>query len=145
MLTIDGSLTLSAGNTLAMEIGGVTQGTLYDYIDVNGTLTLAGLLDLDFTNDFQHMLAEGTLFTLLNSNSSVLGSFSNVANGGLLMDSAGLHTFSVHYGAGSLYNPNDVVLFAVSPEPGRAMLLLLGCLAVVSRRRKASSGVITSP
>jgi fibronectin-binding autotransporter adhesin len=140
-LTIEGNLTLSAGSTLDMEIGGLTQGTLYDYLDVNGTLTLAGLLNLSFLNDFQNSLGMGSLFTLATSDAAVLGSFSNVANGGFLTDMASLHTFSVHYGAGSLYNPNNVVLYAVTPEPGRAVLLMLGLLGLTLRRKRHACAV----
>ncbi len=140
-LTIEGDLTLSAGSTLAMEIGGLTQGSLYDYIDVNGTLTLAGLLNLSFLNDFQNSLSMGSLFTLATSDATVLGGFSNVANGGFLTDMASMHTFSVHYGAGSLYNPNDVVLYAVTPEPGRALLLILGLLGLTLRRKRHACAV----
>ena len=140
-LTLEGDLTLSAGSTLDLEIGGLTQGTLYDYLDVNGTLTLAGLLNLSFLNDFQNSLGMGSLFTLASSDAAVLGSFSNVANGGFLTDMASLHTFSVHYGAGSLYNPNDVVLYAVTPEPGRALLLMLGLLGLTLRRKRHACAV----
>ena len=140
-LTIEGNLTLSAGSTLEMEIGGLTQGTLYDYLDVNGALTLAGLLNLSFLNDFQNSLSMGSLFTLATSDAAVLGSFSNVANGGFLTDMASLHTFSVHYGAGSLYNPNNVVLYAVTPEPGRALLLMLGLLGLTLRRKRHACAV----
>jgi hypothetical protein len=60
-LTINGNLTLSSGSTLAMELGGLTQGSLYDFLDVNGVLTLAGMLDLDFINDFQNSLTSGEI------------------------------------------------------------------------------------
>lgn len=141
VLTVNGNVTLSSTSTLAMEIGGLTQGTLYDYLDVNGTLTLAGLLNLSFLNDFQNSLGMGNLFTLATSDAAVLGGFSNVANGGFLTDMASLHTFSVHYGAGSLYNPNDVVLYAVTPEPGRALLLMLGLLGLTQRRKRHACAV----
>lgn len=141
VLTIDGDLTLSAGSTLAMDLGGLGQGMDYDLLDVNGTLTLAGLLNLSFLDDFQNSLQTGDLFTIATSDAAVLGSFSNVANGGFLSDLTGRHVFSVHYGADSIYNPNDVVLYAATPEPSRTLLLMLGILGLTQRRKRCACAV----
>jgi hypothetical protein len=135
-ITINGSTVLGGSNTLAMEIGGLASGIDYDVLDVNGILTLGGLLNLTFISGFETALGTNDLFTLVTSNSAVLGSFSNVANGGFLTDTGGFHTFSVHYGAGSIYNPNDVVLSAVTPEPGRALLIWIGLAGVLMRRKR---------
>lgn len=133
-LTIDGNLTLSAGNTLAMEIGGLTQGSLYDYIDVNGTLTLAGLLDLDFLNGFEDSVQYANVFTLATADSAILGAFSNVASGSRLQTNTN-KSFEVWYGAGSLYGANNLVITG-APEPSCAILVMVGCLGLVGRRRR---------
>ncbi len=143
MLTIDGNLTLSAGNTLAMEIGGLTQGTLYDYLDVNGTLTLAGLLDLDFLNGFESMVQYGDIFTLATADSAILGAFSNVVSGSRLWTNTD-KSFEVWYGAGSLYGENNLVITG-APEPTRAMLMLLGFTGLMLRRRRQQRQQLEQP
>jgi hypothetical protein len=133
-LTINGNLTLSSGSTLAMELGGLTQGSLYDYLDVNGVLTLAGMLDLDFINDFQNSLTSGEILTLATANSAILGSFSNVATGSYLLTNFPI-ALQVWYGAGSPFGAETLVV--AIPEPSRAMLIMLGGLALLQRRRRA--------
>lgn len=135
-LTINGNLTLGSGNTLAMEIGGLTQGSLYDYLDVNGVTTLAGILDVNLDSIFGGTLTGGETFTLLTSNSTLTGSFSNVANGSRLNVLGG--SFQVNYGG------NDVVLgdylsSSPVPEPSRALLIILGLGGVMLRRKRATS------
>ncbi|MBE7496315.1 MAG: PEP-CTERM sorting domain-containing protein [Verrucomicrobiaceae bacterium] len=132
-LTINGDLTLSSGSTLAMELGGLTQGTLYDYLDVNGVLTLAGMLDLDFINDFQNSLANNEILTLATANSAIMGSFSNVASGSYLTTNYPI-ALQVWYGAGSPFGAENLVV--VIPEPSRALLMMLGGLALLQRRRQ---------
>jgi fibronectin-binding autotransporter adhesin len=133
-LTINGSLTLSGTSTLAMEIGVLTQGSLYDHLDVNGVLTLAGMLDLDFINDFQNAVQMTDVFTIATADSPVLGSFSNVASGGYLTTNHPIQ-FQVWYGAGSIYDPNSIVI-TNAPEPSRALLALLGLSGLLLSRRR---------
>ncbi|MBK8037649.1 MAG: hypothetical protein IPK22_11005 [Verrucomicrobiaceae bacterium] len=49
--------------------------------DVNGVLTLAGMLELDFINDFQTGVTSLDQFVLATANSDITGSFLNVASG----------------------------------------------------------------
>lgn len=139
-LTIEGDLTLSAGNTLAMEIGGLMQGTEYDYIDVNGTLTLAGLLDLDFLDGFENTITYGDILTLATANSPILGAFSNVASGGRLWTNTDI-SFDVWYGAGSIYGENNLVITG-APEPSRSVLVLLGAAGLLMRRQRRRAGAL---
>jgi len=138
VLTINGDLTLSAGSTLTMELGGLNQGTDYDYLDVNGTLTLAGLLDLDFINDFQNTLPNGEMLMLATANNAILGSFANVASGGYVLTS---HTIplQVWYGIDSPYGAENLVVGV--PEPSRAMLIMLGLLGLLQRRKRHACAV----
>ena len=46
MLTIDGNLTLNPGSSLQMEIGGTTAGTQYDQLNITGTASLDGTIDI---------------------------------------------------------------------------------------------------
>ncbi|MEZ5385318.1 MAG: PEP-CTERM sorting domain-containing protein [Prosthecobacter sp.] len=135
MLTIEGDLTLSAGSTLAMEIGGLGQGTDYDFLDVNGVLTLAGILDLDMLNGFENLVQSSDVFTLATANSPILGSFSNVASGSRIWTDTHI-SFDVWYGAGSIFDPNSLVITG-APEPTRGVLLLLGLGSLVMRRRRS--------
>jgi uncharacterized protein with beta-barrel porin domain len=132
-LTINGNLTLSSGSTLAMELGGLTQGTLYDFLDVNGTLELAGMLDLDFINGFQNSLTNGNILTLATANTDINGSFLNVASGGYLLTNFPI-ALQVFYGAGSPYGAENLVV--AIPEPSRAVLFMLGLFGIMQRRRR---------
>jgi hypothetical protein len=134
-LAINGNLSLNSGSILLMELGGLNQGSDYDYLDVNGVLTLAGMLDLDFINDFQNSLTSGEILTLATANSDILGSFSNVASGGYLMTNYPI-ALQVWYGAGSPFGAENLVV--AIPEPSRAMLIMLGGLALLQRRRRAA-------
>ncbi|MBE7496318.1 MAG: PEP-CTERM sorting domain-containing protein [Verrucomicrobiaceae bacterium] len=136
-LTINGDLTLSSGSTLTMELGGLSQGTLYDYLDVNGVLTLAGMLDLDFINDFQNSLPNNEILTLATANSAILGSFSNVASGGYLVTNYPI-PLQVWYGAGSPFGAENLVV--AIPEPSRALLMLASLCGLGLRRRRKAAG-----
>jgi alpha-tubulin suppressor-like RCC1 family protein len=46
ILTVVGDLTLSSASTLTLELDGTTAGTAHDRLDVSGTLTLGGTLEV---------------------------------------------------------------------------------------------------
>ena len=48
MLTVDGDLQQTIDGTLTIELGGLLIGTEYDVLDVMGTATLGGTLDVDW-------------------------------------------------------------------------------------------------
>jgi outer membrane autotransporter protein len=68
ILTVNGDLTLNSGATTIMQIDGMTLGTQYDHIDVTGTATLDGTLDLQFS----YLPTIGSTFNLINTGSFVL-------------------------------------------------------------------------
>lgn len=134
ILTINGSTILGGANTLAMEVGGLASGVDYDLLDVNGVLTLGGLLDVDFINSFEGSVLPTDTFTIATANSAILGAFSNVTSGGWI----GTNTFAnfqVWYGAGSPYGDNNLVLTG-APEPSRAILFGLGLGMAALRRNR---------
>lgn len=133
-ITVNGNATFGGGNMFAAEIGGLLQGAQYDYLDVNGVLTLAGLLDVDFINGFQNSLQLNDAFTIATANSPILGAFSNAASGSLVSTNFAQSLY-VFYGAGSPFDANSVILTQM-PEPGRAMLLMLALFGMVMRRRR---------
>jgi filamentous hemagglutinin family protein len=51
-LTIDGNYTQGPGGMLMVELGGLTQGVTYDLLDVSGTATLDGMLDVNLIAPF---------------------------------------------------------------------------------------------
>lgn len=67
ILTVAGDLTLNAGSLTVMEIDGYTPGTQHDQINVSGTATLDGTLQLDFG----FVPVNGDRFNLINAASVV--------------------------------------------------------------------------
>jgi hypothetical protein len=51
-LTWTGNLTFESGSLLDIEIGGTTAGTQYDVVNVSGTLTMNGVLNVRLLNGF---------------------------------------------------------------------------------------------
>ncbi len=135
-LVINGNTILGAGNTLAMEIGGLTPGIEHDLITVNGTLTLDGALMIKFFGGYETALTMGSIFEIVTSNAPVQSMFSNVASGSQIWDFDHHHLFEVWYGASSMFGTNNVVLFALTPEPSRGILLLAGAFSFILRRRR---------
>ena len=74
-ITINGNLSLAGGSVLGVELGGVVQGTSYDWINVLGTANLAGTLNVSNVGGF--VPAAGASFTIMNFASST-GAFAVV-------------------------------------------------------------------
>jgi hypothetical protein len=125
-LTINGALSLMNSSKIVMEIGGLTQGTQYDYLAIGGMVTLDGTLELHMLNGFQSQLDPSQTFTLLTSKDVLSGVFDNVANGARLTTADGLASFQVNYGAGSPYGANNLVLSDPHAVPEPASLVLFG-------------------
>lgn len=135
-LTLDAAVTLQSTAQTAIEIGGTTPGTDFDLLNVTGTLALDGDLSLSLLGGFTPAFID--TFEIVTS-AGLTGLFANVANGGTLLTDDGLASFTVHYGAGSAFNPNSVVLsnFTVTiPEPAGMTLLLISALGVMTGRRR---------
>jgi autotransporter-associated beta strand protein len=124
----------NSGSTLKLKLA---SATAYDALDVNGTVTLNGTVNLELELPFSPTLAD-TFTVLLNDGAdAVTGKFSY---GGLSLSEGGEFTasgqlFVISYAGG---DGNDVVLSAV-PEPASGLLALLagalGCLRRPRRRR----------
>jgi len=105
---ITGSYTQQASAALEIEIGGKAIITEHDFVNVSGTTLLGGELQLNLIDDFTP--ASTDRFTVLNSVGGVAGVFTNVSSGQRLDTMDGLGSFLVHYGPGSAFNQNQIVL-----------------------------------
>lgn len=103
-----GNLTLASGSTASMEINGTTAGTLYDQIEVTGTVTISGAT-LNATVGYTS--AGGDSYILIDNDGAdaVTGTFSGLAEGASL--TIGGAQFTISYAGGT---GNDVVLTRVA-------------------------------
>ena len=109
-VTITGSLTLNGGDTLNMEIDGLTAGTLYDQLVVTGDVSL-GSATLNLGASTIGVVPNGSTVELLNqfpSTDPIAGAFAGLANGAFI--TINTQTFKLFYNGG---NGNDVTLTAV--------------------------------
>lgn len=113
------NVSFGSGNTLLMEIGGLSPGNQHDQLDIGGLLGLNGLLDVDLTNGFNPVL--GDYFNILDGPTS--GAFSNFSFPSL---NPGLS-----WGTSDLYTLGNL---RIVPEPSSLMLLLAGLGALLRRR-----------
>jgi hypothetical protein len=91
LVAFEGSASFGASNTLFMEIDGLTPGTEFDVLDIAGTMTAGGTLDVLLINAFTPSI--GDSFDILDFG-SITGNFSAVnlptLGGGLDWDSSNL-------------------------------------------------------
>ncbi len=137
-LTLNGNLSLLATSQNAFELGGTIQGAQFDYLLVNGSLSLGGNLMVGLIGGFDTTINNTMTFDLVSS-TALSNSFANAANGSRIATTDGRFTFLVSYGPTSGFGVNDVVIsgFQAVPEPSTWVLLLAGtCSLVLSLRRR---------
>jgi autotransporter-associated beta strand protein len=105
-----GSVSFAAGSTLAIELNGTTVGTLYDQLNVSGSVNLGGAT-LDISLGFAP--SNGDLFTIVNNDGvdAIGGTFAGLVEGATIV--VGGTTLVISYVGGT---GNDVVLTIV-PAP----------------------------
>ncbi|MBN2561627.1 MAG: hypothetical protein JXQ75_11925 [Phycisphaerae bacterium] len=74
-LVVVGNYTQAAAAAMKVEIGGLTQGTGFDYLDVSGSASLAGTLEVELIGAFEP--SAGDTFEILTA-ASVTGAFDTV-------------------------------------------------------------------
>jgi filamentous hemagglutinin family protein len=75
-LNITGNLILAATSTTLIELGGTTQGSNYDFINVTGNVNLDGILDISLFGGFTGVT--GNIFDVIQSGGTMNGSFATV-------------------------------------------------------------------
>jgi mannose-6-phosphate isomerase-like protein (cupin superfamily) len=100
-LSVTGNVTLLNTSHLSFQLGGLTQGTQYSFLNVNGSVALSGQLVLSFANGFQNSVTGADTFTIANAG-ALSGAFSNVASDARLTTSDGFGSFIVSYGGNSI-------------------------------------------
>ncbi len=133
--TVTGDYDLQAGATLVLELAGLTAGAGYDQVDVDGTVSLGG--DLDLLLGFAPAIDD--IFTIIDNDGAdaVTDTFAGLAEGDEVsaLSDGRSYDFRITYQGN---DGNDVVLRAV-PEPGTLALLFIAMglgLGVVRRRRQ---------
>lgn len=104
-LTVNGNCIKGAGSTLAIEIGGTTQGVDYDWLDVTGTAALAGTLEVTLIGGF--IPNSGDTCEILTA-----GAVTSVFDSVVFTNPPANVDLSVTYAAGS------VTIEAMGPVPG---------------------------
>ena len=99
-LNVNGNVTFLSASQLIFNLGGLTQGCRYGFLNVNGNVSLGGQLVVSFVNSF--VAAQGDSFTVLTSTSPLSGMFANVASGARLAASDNSGTFLVTYSGNNL-------------------------------------------
>ena len=107
-LAVTGNVSLLSGSRLVFQLGGLTQGSQYGFLNVNGTVSLGGQLMLSFVNGFQNTVTGANTFTLLTSSNAFIGAFANIASGSRLTTSDGFGSFLVTYNGSNLILSNFI-------------------------------------
>jgi fibronectin-binding autotransporter adhesin len=107
-LTVRSGVMLQGGSSLRVELGGTTPEIEYDVLVGEGSVALAGNLQVLFIDGFESAVAPGDIFTVLRAAEPISGSFANVAPGGSL--TSGAQAFKVYYGSAPFGGDNTVVV-----------------------------------
>ena len=136
ILTVNGAY--NQAGTLVAEITGLTAGSQHDQVVVNGTVSLSGSLDVQFSAGTYAV--NDMIFLLVNdSNDTVNGIFTGFNQGDTVTNYGGfdwLISYNADSTTSSFTGGNDIALRAI-PEPSASLLAGLGALALLRRRRSA--------
>jgi hypothetical protein len=138
LVTVGGDMALGAASNTTMELGGLLRGAQYDAMDIGGTLSLNGMLnvalyDLGSGSFMPHAGASFDLFTA----ETLQGKFSSLTYTALPAPNLSWHLDYLTDAVGT----TDVVRLSVQavPEPQTYAMMLagLGLVGWASRRRKS--------
>lgn len=118
-VTIQGYYTQQGAATLEIEIGGASPGDTHDFVNITSSANIFGGSKLQLALLGGFIPGPSDTFTVLNAVGGISGVFSNITSGLRLDTVDGLGSFLVHYGVGSAFNQNQIVLSAFQPTgPG---------------------------
>jgi fibronectin-binding autotransporter adhesin len=128
--------------TYNAEITGIVAGTEHDQINVTGTVDITGG-SLTTVFSAGTYAANNLIFILLNDGAeAITGTYTSLAQDAVVTSYGGYDwqiSYNANYTGGTnTYNGgNDIALFAVAviPEPRSALLVCLGALLLLRRRR----------
>jgi hypothetical protein len=127
-LTVDGNFAQGPGGTLAIEIDSLLA---FDVLDILGTATLAGILDLTVDAGYAAAAQDGDMFTIVEWG-SFSGAFDTV-NG---LNFAAGKFFTLDYGMNGLTLTVNAETVVAASEPGAMALFGLGLAGIGFVRRK---------
>jgi hypothetical protein len=157
LMVFDGKLVLGSNSVLRFDLLGTARGSGsyyggpfggppaygYDAIDCTGSVTLGGQLQiaLGATQSGSRFSPSGSdTFLLVKAQTSLTGSFSNVANGQRLNTTDGGGSFVVNYGANSAFDPTGVTLSAFQPNTSPAVLRNISTRGLVTGGQRVVIG-----
>lgn len=118
--------------SLEIELAGLNAGSDHDQLQVNGDITIDGLLSILLLQDFKP--AFGDIFEIINVTGELTGQFTGLSEGAKFASSNDpQQLFTISYVGG---DGNDVVLRAV-PEHSTIVLGLLSGLITLTRRQQS--------
>jgi hypothetical protein len=79
VLKADGNVTFESGSTFNIASNGISAGTGYDQLDATGTVSLGGAA---LTGTLGFTPTDGETFTIIKSTAPIVGTFSNLPEGG---------------------------------------------------------------
>ena len=126
-LTIDGDYTQGTGGSLSMEIDSLLS---FDVLDIMGSATLDGPLDLQVDAAYAASAQDGDMFTIIKWD-SFSGAFSSVTG----LNFAANKFFTLDYGATGLTLTVNGQTIA-TPEPGMIVLFGMGLADMGFTRRR---------
>lgn len=115
--TVNGDYTQQSRSDLEIEIGGSLAVSQFDFVNVTGTASLGGQLNLKLLGGYVPTPADA--FTILIAG-NLQNSFANALNGQRLSTADGLGSFLINYGPTSPFDPNQIRLtnFQTGSLPG---------------------------
>ncbi len=117
-LSITGNYSQSSNSKFDVLLGGYISGTDFSVLNVTGSASLAGTIEVDLINAFAPKI--GDQFTFLTTTQGISGGFETIASNN------GLFTYAVDYGANS--NLVEITVTSVPEPSGLALLALSGLL-----------------
>ena len=129
-LVVNGAVSLLNASKLTFQLGGLSQGRQYGFLNVNGTVALNGNLVVSFVNSFQAGTNDN--FTVLSSTAPLIGSFVNVPSGSRVGTTDGSGTFLVTYSGNTIVLSNFQVSGARPSAPAQDAIPAMPTLAARS-------------